>query len=84
MNKNERMVIKKNVYENLIKNGPSKFKLMFDPTGYVRGAIDCLETQLKNARTENRKKTLQRRIDSWKSELKILENMETKNIKSEE
>jgi len=84
MKNKERFIVKKEVHEELLKNGPKKYKLLFDPASYSRSAIECLEGQLKGVRSEKRKQKLLGRINDWKKELEILESLYSKENEEKE
>lgn len=56
----------------LTEKGTSHHKLLLDPKGYATKAIQVLEEQLTNARTENRRNKLRHRIENWKKTLEVL------------
>ena len=79
MDSRERIIVKKDLHSKLVSGeGGKKFKLIFNPSAYVVDAIKCLEYQLSNARSESKRKKLIGRINSWKGELEILNDLETK------
>jgi len=72
----DKLIVKKELYDELVQNGPHKFKLMFDPAAYARDAMRNIEKQLQNAKSSRRIQKLLARYNSWKSEVDILESFE--------
>lgn len=82
MEEKQNIVVPKDFLDHLSQTSPSKWKLIVHPEQYIKDAIVTLEKQLEGTKTENRRKKIQLRIDSWKKELQIIEEKSNENKES--